>query len=154
MARVATSASAMLSTVHLPCRSARSPFGTAWQPENTPTTPALYWGRGNGLETGPVTVYFTFVCCNISNRNEGETGTVTVYFTFLVETINGKRGQSPFISLLCVVIFLRTHLAEHFLFQNKRGQSPFISLLCVVIMFDLRNRTLEPQDVTLGQKSA
>ena len=33
--------------------------------------------------------------------------------------INGdnKRGQSPFISLFCVVIFLRTHLAEHFLFQ-------------------------------------
>src|SRR3989344_5173830 len=29
----------------------------------------------------------------------------------------GKRGQSPFISLFCVVIFLRTHLAEHFLFQ-------------------------------------
>jgi len=74
----------------------------------------------------------------------------------------GKRGQSPFIAQSRVIIRETGTVTVYFTFgetgtllrqgYGRAQQSPFISLFCVVIMFDLRNRTLEPQDVTLGQK--
>src|SRR3989344_5045093 len=85
----------------------------------------------------------------------------------------GERGQSPFISLLCVVIMFdlrnrtldtylggytsgesfrdhtlrigsgRVQYAWRLLQTGKRGQSPFISLLCVVISLTCASRRSE-----------